>query len=184
MACGLVLAAALGVPAAAQAAVTRPGPADTGTTAAAPAISYPCAPLDSLGSHIPGASGQYAGFDSSGYIYFGADLAHAIYFCNVNQGNGQFWIMDQATGNCLTFYFVPEFGREVLTELSCAPNFAIYWEGINEGAYHSQPVWEFKAFAGPPASCLYDYVQDPATYGNCVDTNIYEHFVWDALWPR
>jgi hypothetical protein len=171
-ACGLVLAVALGVPAAAQAAVSRPGPADARTTPAAPDASVPCATFDDLGNN------HYAGWADSShtYIYFGVDLSHAIPFCNVNRGNGRFWIEEeingQLSGNCISA------GTGGIEWFSCDDSWSD-WTGTKVGTYHSQSIWMLN---DPYTSnCLYDDLQDPAIENPCITSDAFEHFIWDAL---
>jgi hypothetical protein len=171
---GLVLTAALGVPAAAQGAVTRPSPADARTTAARPGASLSCAPIDDLGNN------HYAGWGDASHtkIYFGAGLSHAIPFCNVNAGNGEFYIEEEINGHlsgeCLTGFVGGYVG-----EYPCSEG-GTMWSGIREGTYHNQTIWEFLDYYSP-GQCLYDDLQDPAIEASCTDSDGFEHFVWDAL---
>jgi hypothetical protein len=67
-ACGLALAVALGIPAAAQATVIGPGPTGARTTAAAPDATLSCAVMYDVGDS------RYGGWDDYQEIYFGYAL--------------------------------------------------------------------------------------------------------------
>ena len=179
-ACGLMLAVALGVPATAQAAVSRPGPAEgTITPAGSAAVDYPCAHLDSLGSHV--GNGQYAGWDPSRRgIYFGVDAAHAIPYCFVDYGGGEFKIVEEINGrlsdDCLDLAAGTEDSCTADAEAEDDPAF---WMTYPDGTYHSQTKWLLWPVYG--GGCMYDYKQDPIVGATCYTNDVYEQFVWDAL---
>jgi hypothetical protein len=172
VACGLLLAAAIGVPGAAQAAVSGPGSTGAGTTAEAPDASVPCDNIDDLGNN------HYAGWADSShtYIYFGVDLSHAIPFCNINRGNGRFWIEEeingQLSGMCISA------GLGGIEWFSCNDGWSD-WTATKEGTYHSQTIWEL--YDPSTDNCLYDDTNDPAVEYPCSSSITFENFIWDAL---
>lgn len=171
-ACGLVLTAALGVPAAAQAAASRPGPAGAGTTAARPRASLLCAKLYDVGN------GHYAGWTDSTHEFIGfhVDLAHAIPYCNVNRGNGHFFIEEEINGQLSGFCLSAKLGG--MDEFSCDDGYS-QWFGTKAGTYQGQQAW----LLNDPYSldCLYDDNQTSAIEDPCLPADTFEHFVWNAL---
>jgi hypothetical protein len=179
-ACGLMLAAALGIPAAAQAAVARQGPADTTTTTAAhPRLDCSSNGIFDVGNHL------YAGHDGNlGYIAFNASLSNAIPYCYVPDptgGVGNFFIEEEVngalSGMCLTG--MPNGTEWFMDEIPCASRYTD-WVGNTVGSYHGHTAWLLQDTASN--LCMYDDTQHPAIENSCADhSDGFMWFVFDAL---
>jgi hypothetical protein len=178
---GLVLVAALGVPAAAQAAAVPSGPAHAKVTAAA---TVTC---DSIWDY---GNGKYA--DTDGYLYFEplSTLGTAGAFCNLTDRdvNGAFEIEDPSQpGDCLWAVTDPTLTVTV-ADMPCTTSDSYdLWYAFNTGQkYHSQSMFQLENIGVTGyydnAYCLYDDLQEPAIFAGCSDeTDHFEWFVWDAL---
>jgi hypothetical protein len=130
--------------------------------------------MDDLGDN------HYGGWDDFADIYFGYGLSHAIPFCNINRGHGNFWIEEEVNGNLSGECLVADASGAFEFPCSDTPGQETDWTGTRVGTYHSQSIWVLRNNVS--GLCLYDDIgEDPAFGANCTNSDRFEHFIWDAL---
>jgi hypothetical protein len=166
---GLVLAVALAIPAAANAAAVRPsGPARPADT------NHGCGLLFDQGN---GKNSEVIGQD----LVFVTGSPNTKY-CNFSIPiNGEFEMVDTADNNqCLAVNasggYIDEDSRAACSASGGEGDTWDRWTATEEGTSGGARIWEFKnQYNG---DCLYDDTQYVAIYAACSNTDHFEWFTW------
>jgi hypothetical protein len=162
---GLILAAAFGMPAGAQASVSSSAVAHARATAATPALpSRGCGEIwdDGIGKYAT-TIGTYVEFKPLSYFTNAGTLPPN--YCNLTVDNeaGTFEIYDPNTGGCLAEDSANGDVKEDSSTACADEDYWDLWQAKAVGSYHGNTLWQF--FNVYEFDCMYDDLQTPATFG-------------------
>ncbi len=166
---GLVLAFALAIPAAANAAAARPS-----SPALPAATQHGCGVM-----HDQGNGRSSVGLDQIDLTFL---TNGSLDVCNDGVANGEFEMGTDTSLDSGVFpvgCFAADPNSNVIDlDRACGGNGQVYdrWTAIKEGTSAGAIIWEFRNQNN--GQCMYNNTQASAIYAACNNTNHFEWFTW------